>query len=145
VEQSIFSVEVCPQDVVKSLQLHEQEPCLVYDRLYYVEDGKLAIAARNYLPTRYLRQAADDLEGNHEQVSLMEFVWAHCLDEMVQTIVKMEPVLSKRCAIEGMNLEEDSAIYQWEEVFYNVLDQPIGLTKAWFHPGLVEMHLLIKW
>lgn len=144
-EQSDFRVGICTQEEADMLRLPEPEECLFYDRYYYVNGRELAILATNAIPAKFFTGDVKELQESDSKISLMDFIWEHCLDEMVQTAVHMDPVNATKEVAGLMNIEKGRAIVHWKEIFYNVYDLPIALSLASFNPALVDMTLLIKW
>lgn len=144
-EQSPFRVKMCSAEEAKTLKLDQPEECLYYDRFYYVNGKKLAILATNVIPANSFTADVKKLQDSDSKISIMDFIWDHCLDEMVQNVVYMEPVNATKKIAKLMNIEVGQATVQWKEVFYNVYDRPVGLSHARFNPNLVDMTLLIKW
>ncbi len=144
-QQTPFRVAMCSPQEAKMLALDQVEECLFYDRFYYVNGKKLAIFATNAIPASSFTGDVADLQESDNTLSIMDFIWDHCLDEMVQTVVYMEPVNATEKIAKLMDIEAGWATVQWKEVFYNVYDRPVGLSHARFNPDLVDMTLLIKW
>ena len=144
-EQSEYRVGSCTQEEARMLGLDQPEACLFYDRYYFVGKRELALVATNVIPVKFFTGDVKQLQEGDGKVSLMEFIWEHCLDEMVQTAVHMAPFNAGKDEADLMSIEEGRAMVRWMEIFYNVYDQPVGLSRALFNPELVDMTLLIKW
>ncbi len=144
-EQSEFRVGLCSEEEAEMLKLEAPEMCLFYDRFYYVNGKELAILATNAIPARFFTGDVKELEGTDSKLSLMDFIWEHCLDEMVQTVVHMAPTNAAEDIAGLMHIEQGRAMVHWTEIFYNVYDKPVGLSQARFNPDLVDMTLMIKW
>lgn len=144
-EQSEFRVGLCSEVEAERLKLEAPEMCLYYDRFYYVNGKELAIQATNAIPASFFTGDVKELEGTKSELSLMDFIWEHCLDEMVQTVVHMAPSNAATAIAELMHIEKGRAMVHWTEIFYNVYDKPVGLSQAKFNPDLVDMTLMIKW
>ena len=128
--------------VREMLQLSREDETILYERKILVDEGKVAVFSRNYIPVRLFQKSIPDLV---QKPSIMDFIWENCRQEVVQTAVYVTPFLTDEVIAEHLGICPEEASIRWNEVFHNMHDVPLGVSIVYFHPRLVDMHLIIKW
>lgn len=146
-------IDICQSDCIvdsingllhikQGLLLKDDEKVLIYDRKFIVEDDKAVVMVRNYIPLKHLTRDVDSLLI---RASILDFIWDNCNQEIVQTSVAVKPSNSNQLESEILGIPYGKALICWDELFYNLLDVPLGFSHLVFHPELVDMRLVIKW
>jgi len=132
----------CPE-IQEKLLLQPEDEVLVYEREILVgEQEDTAVFIRNFIPVRLFRRSIPELV---QTPSIMDFLWENCGQEVVQTAVSVTPYLTEPPVAGHLGIGAGVAIVRWYEMFYNIHDLPLGISIVYFHPELVDMHLMIKW
>ncbi len=134
---------VVQMDELQAGRLHcpVGEEALEYVRHFVVRGDRVAILAINCIPMKRVQR---DLKELKEPFSIMDFLWENCAEEMVQNIVRIGACSCEGGQAEILNVPEGTPLICWEETFFNLDDEPVGFTRSYFHPELVDMHLLMK-
>ncbi len=132
-----------PEKAVREmLQLSRKDEAIMYERKIMVDKGKVAVFIQNYIPVKQFQRTIPELV---QKPSIMDFIWENCRQEVVQTAVYVTPFLSDELIAGHLGIRQEEATIRWNEVFFNTYDFPLGVSFVYFHPRLVDMHLIIKW
>lgn len=135
--------KILPEKSIREmLKMSRDDETVLYERKILVDDGKVAVFIKNYIPVRLFQRSIPELV---QKPSIMDFIWENCRQDVVQTAVYVTPFLTDEMIGEHLGIGPEKATIRWNEVFYNLYDELLGVSIVCFHPGLVDMHLVIKW
>lgn len=139
--QSGFRMEEADALIAQRLHLEEREELLTYTRSFYAGE-ELAIHSLNRIPSRLLVKTTSDAIVER---TIYDFVWKYCQEDLAHSILEFVPHIAEENEQRLFDLPKSTAMIVWEEIFYNLQDQPVCFNHVFFNPNIVKMKMLRKW
>lgn len=121
--------------------LDEDEEILSYERMFYA-DNIPAIWAKNNMPRRFLKAKP---EGNDFKKAITQFIWEFNKKELAQSIIEYVPFISGDREKRLFDISPGKPLISWNEVFYDIKDNPISFNKIIFNSKIINLKMLRKY
>lgn len=105
----------------------------------YYANGKLAVVSDVFIAKTFLIESP---EAGEFTDSINEFFAHHCTEKSEYVLAWPKAIIKEERAME-FGLEPHTPLLAWEEVYYNLYDEPMGLIEAYFNPDIMDLSMLL--
>lgn len=137
--RSESSIQKASPDMIHRIPEARDEDVVSFRQYFYSED-RLAIHCQVELYKKDMIRMPD--AGEYTE-NINEFLLQHCSKESSHTTAWLKAANNPRVAKE-LNLPEQRALLEWEEVYYDIFENKLGYVKIFFHPEIMDLSLLLK-
>ncbi|MBE3580568.1 MAG: GntR family transcriptional regulator [Thermoanaerobacteraceae bacterium] len=125
-----FGQRVADKSILEKLECGPGEEARQYDCLYRA-DGRPAIYCKIFIPEKNFVT----LPPNRPEVSnVFDFVEKYCGREIVHTLVWFGAEKASPFVAHKLEIEPDTALLTWEELYCGLHDDLVGYSQIYFHP-----------
>lgn len=138
-KQSDFRMQNPTAKAAEVLLLKPEELVCSFTWLYFADQDP-AIYVGIQVPATNLHA---DLREKEVEPTLRSFLEKYCGQDVAHSIAKMKAVDNELIA--GVfGLAKQQPMLMWEEIFYNIYDEPLCYNEIFFNPGVLELSILRK-
>ena len=116
----------------------------IYLASVYTADGNKAILSKNFIKSDIAGKETEGSE-NLKDSSFIDLLNRFSREEVANTIISFKPVVADENLASKFEVPRGSALMQWRETSYSVMDRVICLGLIVFNPNLINLTLLRKW
>ncbi|MDY0288506.1 MAG: hypothetical protein RBR15_06760 [Sphaerochaeta sp.] len=127
-----------PPPLQKRIGLPSEERYIRFNQTFYA-DGAIAILSVVHIHKNHLLKYPQ--EGVYED-NIDSFFQSHCTMGSEYVISWPLAKLDEKVAT-AFGLEHNVPVLSWEEVYYNILDECMGLIEVYFNPTIMDLSMLL--
>lgn len=128
-----------PPPALQKRITHPSEERFIRFRQLFSADGKLAILSIVHINKKYLVQFPE--EGVYEE-NINSFLQTHCTMKSEYVISWPKAEIQEEIAT-MFGVPSNTPLLSWEEAYYNIFDECMGLIEVYFNPDIMDLSMLL--
>jgi DNA-binding GntR family transcriptional regulator len=136
--RSAWDEVAAPPTLKKRIELTSEERFIRFNQTFSA-DGTIAILSVVHINKNHLLKYPQ--EGVYED-NIDSFFQSHCTMGSEYVISWPIAKLDEKIAM-SFGLEPNVPVLAWEEVYYNILDECMGLIEVYFNPTIMDLSMLL--